>query len=249
MIILSMLGIVCLLVFSVALICCLKRKRTKYALERSGLPTVFWTPRFICYRPFEENKKLSPSTITRILPRMQKLGGPYGMFGTVYGIATPVIHVAHPIPAGAILTGSSRINGNDGPSSPCTPKTGSLRQRRKRLSLVNSSGVSKAPAYNHFKNFCGDGVFTADGNDWKAKRAALIHCLVRGTASSTSDISQRLEKEANRAGDVFCHQIKALRKGKMTTDNGGCVVVSTNIVPLLQRATVGLIYKIGRAHV
>jgi hypothetical protein len=53
--------------------------------------------------PFEENRKLAPSNITRILPKMEKLKGPYGMFGTVYGISIPVIHVAHPIPIKAIL--------------------------------------------------------------------------------------------------------------------------------------------------
>jgi len=37
----------------------------------------------------------------------------------------------------------------------------------------------KAAAYNHFKNFCGDGVFTADGTDWKEKRTAVLHALLR----------------------------------------------------------------------
>jgi cytochrome P450 len=160
---------------------------------------------------------------------MEKLAGPYGMFGTVYGISTPVIHVAHPIPAKAILTGSSSIS----------------------RSIVNSTGASKAPAYNHFKNFFGNGVFTADGKDWKAKRTAVIHCLIKGTTSSTSEMSQRLEKEANRAADIFCYQIQSLKKRQQTKTTtttsdhrcDDCVVVSTNIVPLLQRATIGLIYR------
>ena len=192
------------------------------------------------YRPFEENKKLASSTITRILPRMEKLAGPYGMFGTVYGISTPVIHVAHPIPAKAILTGLSSISRSK------HPRKGS---NSNSISVVNSTGASKAPAYNHFKNFFGNGVFTADGKDWKAKRTAVIHSLIKGTASSTSDMSQRLEKEANRAADIFCYQIQSLKGQQQTKTtvsdhrDDDCAVVSTNIVPLLQRATIGLIYR------
>jgi hypothetical protein len=88
-----------------------------------------------------------------MLPRMQRLGGPYDMYGTVYGVATAVVHVAHPVPALAILLSRS---------------SGEL-----------TSGACKAPAYDHFKNFCGDGVFTAEGNDWKVKRAAVLHALFR----------------------------------------------------------------------
>jgi hypothetical protein len=202
----------------------LKRRRTKLMLEGRGLPTVHWRPRFINYRPFEEEQKMASSTITRILPRMKRLGGPYGMYGTVYGISTPVIHVAHPVPAKAIFGTSMRSTSSSSDS------------RRRRSSIAGLSGASKAPAYNHFKNFCGEGVFTADGEDWKAKRASLIHCLIRGTNSSTSEVSKRLEQEANRAAADFCKQIESFQKSCK-----GPVVA--NVVPVLQRSTVGLIYR------
>lgn len=102
--------------------------------------------------------------------------------------------------------------------------------------------------HTYLKNFFGDGVFTADGQAWKAKRTAVMHCLVKGTASSTSEMSQRLEREANRAADIFCCQIQLLKGQQNRPISGHCsdyggYVVSTNIVPLLQRATIGLIYR------
>ena len=83
------------------------RQRTKRRLERCGLPTVFWRPKFVNYLPSSEEdsqKKLGSSTITNILPRMKRLGGPFGMYGTVYGVNTSVVHVAHPVPARAIFS-------------------------------------------------------------------------------------------------------------------------------------------------
>lgn len=207
-----------------------QRRRTKWQLERRGLPTTMWRPRFISYRPFEEEQKLSASTITRILPRMERLGGPFGMYGTVYGINTPVIHVAHPVPARSIF------GTNGGTTSPA-----GTSQKRRRSSVVCSTGASKAPAYDHFKNFCGEGVFTADGEDWKAKRAAVMHCLIRGTSSAKS-MAQRLERESNRAADTFIAQVENL----WHDSNNESVI--TNVVPLLQRSTVGLIYRYITHH-
>lgn len=184
----------------------------------------------MAYRAFEDKEKVAASTITRILPKMKQHGGPYGMFGTVYGITTPVIHVAHPIPAKAILTGRRIGNVKGGP-------------RRPSVSVANSTATSKSPAYNHFKNFTGEGVFTADGEDWKAKRTAIIHCLIKGTTSSTSEISERLQNEANRAASTFCYQIQALQQNDSKVDNHRCCVATANIVPLLQRSTIGLIYR------
>ena len=37
-----------------------------------------------------DRKPLSSSNITNILPRMERLKGPFGMYGTVYGISTAV---------------------------------------------------------------------------------------------------------------------------------------------------------------
>lgn len=212
------------------LLTCVKRRRTKQFLEKCGLPTVYWRPRFMKYRAFEDIEKLASSTITRILPKMKQHGGPYGMFGTVYGINIPVIHVAHPVPAKAILTG--RMIGNIKGVS-----------RRPSVPIAHSTATSKAPAYNHFKNFTGEGVFTADGEDWKAKRAAIMHCLIKGTASSTSEISNRLENEANRAASTFCYQIQFLQQNDLTADRDRCGIATANIVPILQKSTIGLIYR------
>eukprot|EP00536_Pseudo-nitzschia_multiseries_P003664 jgi/Psemu1/186281/e_gw1.57.137.1 len=88
----------------------------------------------------------------------------------------------------------------------------------------------------------GHGVFTTDGDDWKTKRAAIIHHLIKGTASSISELSQRLEDEANRAGDTFCQQIQHLQQGESPIHNPRHTV-STNIIPVLQRSTIGFIYR------
>lgn len=114
------------------------------------------------------------------------------MYGTVYGIDTAVIHVAHPIPARKILVSCS----------------------------------TKAPAYNHFYNFSGRGVFTADGEEWKSKRASVLHCLIR-------NMGDNLEQEVNQAADRLLSDFDAA-----STEEE-----KTNVVPFLQRATIGLIYR------
>jgi hypothetical protein len=186
------------------------------------------------------------------------------MYGTVYGIATPVIHVAHPVPAKAILSGetlttTSAIGGTFSSSSNKNDKT---TRRRSSISFVHLTGASKAPAYNHFKNFCGEGVFTADGEDWKAKRAAVIHCLIKGTNASGSEMATSLEREANHAANVFCQQVQSFQTTKTSRKKQGCGgdggssadgnddegIDVPNIVPLLQRATVGLIYRYITHH-
>lgn len=220
-----------------------KRRQTRRLLEKAGLPTIVWIPRFINYRLDQQRtistdpttttaanadipKKLAASNITNILPRMERLGGPYGMYGTVYGISTPVIHVAHPTPARAILMGET-----SGSSSPEQPNNS-------RLPISSTSGATKAPAYNHFKNFSGDGVFTADGDEWKEKRASVMHSLFR---SSGQAFVQLLEVEANHAADVFIEQVE--RQRKLQENDGYEDVARVNIVPLLQRSTIGLIYR------
>mmetsp|Transcript_24779 Transcript_24779/g.58792 ORF Transcript_24779/g.58792 Transcript_24779/m.58792 type:complete len:768 (-) Transcript_24779:277-2580(-) len=244
-----------------------QRIRTRRRLESCGLPTVYWTPKFWRYKETQEqdqqqqleeqnnhypeaavfNQKpslLSSTTITRILPRMERLKGPYGVYGTVYGIRTSVVHVAHPLPARAILmstmSGSSDKYSNSDKSN--TQKKRRLSSISLSSSLAMSTGASKQPAYNHFKNFCGDGVFTADGNDWKSKRSAVLHHLVKGVTSSSSSVAVKLEREANHAANVFRHQIRTLRQQHKEP------VIRTNVVPLLQRSTVGLIYRYLTHH-
>lgn len=250
-----------------------RRTRYELEKGRCNLPTVVWRPRFINYTPkddgvddeviddydewarnFIENKRLSKSTllktsststsiqqkmgssaITNILPRMERLNGPYGMYATVYGIQTKVVHIAHPVPARAVLTGSGVIEVGDSVVQG-KAKVSTHQSRRRSSTLRLLTGSTKYPAYNHFKNFSGNGVFTADGSDWKAKRASVLHCLVRGW--NTDNL---LEIEANRAADSFEREVSraaAIQKN----ENGQYATM--NVVPVLQRSTIGLIYRL-----
>lgn len=189
--------------------CWIRRRITYERLVRSGLPTVYWRPKFWNYNVKEDQpKKLPSSTITNILPRMKALNGPYDMYGTVYGLSTAVVHVAHPTAALAILS----------------PTPG----KQKKSPWLESTGIVKAPAYNHFQNFCGQGVFTADGQDWKNKRAAVIHALFR---TQEGNWEAHLEREVNRSAREL---IQSLRK----SGHG-----ALNVVPILQKSTIGLIYR------
>jgi len=221
-------------------------------------------------------KKMGSSAITNILPRMERLKGPYGMYATVYGIQTKVLHVAHPVPARAILTGTGVLETGDfgealhrkddsfswkeallmvkkaivnHADSPASSKDRALKRRRSS-SLRMLTGSTKYPAYDHFKNFSGDGVFTANGSDWKAKRASVIHCLLRNGNTEKS-----LEREANRAADSFEREVaRAMerRRGRYIDEN--CYSIEQqkspvmNVVPMLQRSTIGLIYRIITHH-
>ncbi|KAL7557622.1 hypothetical protein ACA910_011903 [Epithemia clementina (nom. ined.)] len=241
------------------------RYQTRRQLERCGLPTVYWTPRLWWWwrkqavssssphaasstlTPTPNNQSqlleqvvLSSSSIINILPRMQRLQGPYGMYGTVYGLSTPVIHMAHPVPIQHVLVG--------GPAS------------------VGGGQSQKAPAYNHFTNFCGHGVFTADGADWKAKRAAVLHALFARkpslgnrpstTTTTTVHYEERLLTLANQSAHALIQTIQLLQQQRPQqqlqqqqqqqqqddeeTRTASC---SLNIVPLLQQSTVGLIFQ------
>jgi len=234
-----------------------KQQQTRQKLEGCNLPTVFWRPRFINYMPAEDEqdvdteenhalppkkKKMASSAITGILPRMERLGGPFGMYGTVYGVDTAVVHVAHPVPARAILSStgkSSNIHNVTQRGQSSSSSSPHKRLPRRSTKISESSGASKAPAYNHFKNFSGDGVFTADGHEWKEKRASVIHCLLKGCTNPNSPGAQRLEREANFAADSFLTNIAHEYKNKNTL----AATTPINIVPILQQATIGLIYR------
>lgn len=183
-----------------------RRWQTKRILRR--FPTVLWRPKFLAYR-YGDDGKMPSSTITNVLPRMAKLRGPYGCYGTVYGLSTPVIHIAHPIPAHAVLQ-----------DAPAMQLPMALKGRS---SIAQTSGASKAPAYNHFKNFSGHGVFSADDDEWKAKRASVLHTLLRQ--------GNRIETEAEFAAQTLTDCLLA--------QNGEIV----DIVPTLQRSTLCLIYR------
>ena len=232
----------------------LKRRWIKRQLETS-MPTVLWTPRFINYTSQDDSsnstddislddllrdgdepikqRKMPSSSITNILPKMERLNGPYGMYATVYGL-TKVVHVAHPVPERQILNGMGKCEDINSKSRlfdmlPFFVKRSNAqgqKQLRRSSSLINITGSTKTPAYDHFKNFSGDGVFTADGMDWKAKRASVLHCLLGNI--------DELECEVNKSADGLLEEIKSLSEA-------GAVV---NVVPLLQRCTIGLIYRI-----
>ena len=169
------------------------------------VPTVIWRPKFVNYKPTESNTKMKSSSITNILPRMKRLDGPYGMYGTVYGFFTKVLHIAHPLPAKYILTSSTEVGGK----------------------VWEQCSTCKSPAYDHFQDFSGDGVFTANGKEWKDKRSSVIHILFKNNSSS----NKLLYQEANHSANSFLH----LLHNQSGTEG--------NIVPLLQKCTIGFIYR------
>lgn len=207
------------------LIALYKRRNARLLLSSKScnLPTISWMPKFINYTSNDfssKRQKLSSSSITNILPRMESLKGPYGIYATVYGISTKVIHIAHPLPAKIVLGSSSILTAQNIPIS-------------------ESLGAVKSPAYDHFLNMFGRGVFTADGQEWKNKRTSVLHCLLRGVSKDNSEESIRLENEANLAASDFLSSWRDMRMKQ----NGGKEDSSVNIVPLLQRATITLIYR------
>jgi Cytochrome P450 len=275
------------------LIAVIKRRATRHRLEKCGLPTVYWRPRFVNYdQPIsssssssssfdndesetthnETKKPLSSSNITNILPRMQRLNGPFGMYGTVYGLSTAVVHIAHPIPAAAVLSCLTSASTSSASTSTSTPaasnsatsssnttsgSSSSSNSRRSSLTVSSSCGASKAPAYNHFKNFCGNGVFTADGTDWREKRAAVLHALLRpstsnnhvgskNTSGTTSNpFETKLQAELAITARCLIDSIESAQPQQHDhmMNEKNCLVQHLNIVPVLQRATIGLIFR------
>jgi len=198
-----------------------------------------------CYYRTQKNsrrKKLGSSAITNVLPRMERLNGPYGMYATLYGLSTKVVHVAHPVPARLILTGNKTNT---------SVKEPSMVSSKNRTKHSFSSGASKSPAYDHFKNFSGNGVFTSDGLTWKMKRASVLHCLLKGSTRDGSTESLRLELEANRAADSFllnAFEESYRGRSRKSSGNGQQEDIAVNIVPLLQKSTIGLIYRLITHH-
>ena len=201
---------------------------------------------------------VSSSNITNVLPRMLRLNhyhnsdnldgttnekdvgistrsNPYHMYGTVYGIQTPVIHIAHPTPIQHILVASSSTSSS---------------------SNTNNTTTHKNPAYNHFHSFCGRGVFTTDGNDWSMKRHAVLQALFVTSSSSSSLTSSHSTTSPPKKSNFIdhleheCHTtatrlIQSMEDQRMsgTIKNTTTKRTTFNIVPLFQRATLGLIYR------
>ena len=227
-------AILLLLILTIAIGIALIRERTRISLERfSKLPTVLWKPRFANY---VHGKMMNVgSSITNILPKMEKIGEKkYGMFGTVYGISTKVVHIAHPVPARLVLGAESL-------------SSSSMNQKQMEVPLEKGLqlGALKRPAYNHFFNFSGQGVFTSDGKDWRMKRTSVLHALFRG--SQGSSFLSRVENEANLAATYFISQVKDKSNNKRKRQRPQCRSESEsdeiNVVPLLQRSTIGMIFR------
>jgi hypothetical protein len=157
---------------------------------------------------------------------MKRLDGPYGMDGTVYSVSTKVLHVAHPIPAGAILAPTRR------PASIQQQQQSADEKRRISSRFLLSSASNKAPAYDHFQNFCGEGVFTADGEDWRAKRAAVMYALFR---MHHGGFEAKLEKLVDMAATRLIDNI--------VEEQGKSRSTYLNVVPILQQVTVCLVFR------
>ena len=106
--------------------------------------------------------------------------------------------------------------------------------------IVLSKTRSKSPAYDSFQDMSGDGVFSTDGELWKAKRTSIVHCLLRGLRSKQG--MGRLEQEANHAVDCFIRNIEKEQQlqGSESDD--------IDIVPFLQNATNCFIYAFITHH-
>ena len=101
--------------------------------------------------------------------------------------------------------------------------------------VVLSKARFKGPAYDSFEDFQGDGIFAIEtGERWKAKRASVVHSLLRELRNKEG--MERLEQEANHAVDRFIRNIEKEQQlhGSETPD--------FDIVPFLQNATTGFIY-------
>ncbi len=98
---------------------------------------------------------------------------------------------------------------------------------------------NKTPAYDHFSSFCGRGVFTTDGDDWTRKRHAVVTALFRnhGFVARVEDVCQTAAK---RLIDTI---IQSRPTNNSHHDHNHNTILKLNIVPLLQRATIGLIYR------
>ncbi|CAN0356191.1 unnamed protein product, partial [Ectocarpus sp. 8 AP-2014] len=117
---------------------------------------------------------------------------------------------------------------------------------------------TKRPGYDHFGSFFGRGVFTADGEEWRKKRATVAHALFRGGAvtasgggvadtrgvvsgdvgggrSAAGGSGKALAVLANEEADSLLREVEALR------EEGGELEVE--VVRLLQRHTLNLVHR------
>ncbi len=91
--------------------------------------------------------------------------------------------------------------------------------------------TTKSPGYHHFKSFCGNGVFTADGKEWEAKRRCIKHATLR---------QERMNKWPQLVNEVAdCLEVEILN----TTSLDGHDKEGVKALPLLQRTTLNLIHQ------
>ncbi len=90
---------------------------------------------------------------------------------------------------------------------------------------------TKGPGYHHFKSFCGNGVFTADGREWEAKRRCLKHALLR------RERMNEWPRLVNKVADDLEAEIL------QTSLSDGDEVTEVKALPLLQRSTLNLIHQ------
>ena len=106
--------------------------------------------------------------------------------------------------------------------------------------IVLSKTRAKSPAYDSFQDFSGDGVFSTDGELWKAKRTSIVHCLLRGLRNKEG--MGRLEQEVNHAVDSFIRNIEKEQQVQLSESDG------IDVVPILQNATNRFIYAFITHH-
>eukprot|EP00752_Nemacystus_decipiens_P013048 g11543.t1 len=109
---------------------------------------------------------------------------------------------------------------------------------------------TKRPGYDHFGGFFGRGVFTADGEEWRRKRATVAHALFRGSSCAPGAAhpphsrgaspgngggGKGLAVLANEEADSLLREVEALR------EEGG--ELELDVVRLLQRHTLNLIHR------
>eukprot|EP01084_Bolivina_argentea_P128644 227358_1 len=92
--------------------------------------------------------------------------------------------------------------------------------------------ATKSPGYHHFKSFCGNGVFTADGREWEAKRRSIVHAMLRRERMNewpqlVNEVADDLETE------IILH----------TTSSDYVNEEGVKALPLLQRTSLNLIHQ------
>ncbi|CAM9323541.1 unnamed protein product [Phaeothamnion confervicola] len=118
---------------------------------------------------------------------------------------------------------------------------------------------AKSPAYDHFRGFCGRGVFTADGKEWRAKRTAVNHALFRRDRLTGLDTLVNVQADAllrdlcvitDADADAIADAGAAGSRGNSSSSSSNgtrstdfAVAGSVDLVPLLQRHTLNLIHR------